>query len=260
MPAKKSFFILLCLAALLAVNQAALAFSIDPSRIELVIAAGRQKGAMITIDNSQSDEPVHIKVYLQDITYLASGDYDFLPPGSTAWSCAKWITVMPEELDIPPGRKENVRLSVALPPEAHGGYYAIAFFESSPSYTTIDGLGINFRIGALVDITVKNTEERKARLTNLAFNEPQQIEVSIFNEGNLLIRPKGRIRILDAQGKKRVKQLNFNPQAQSILPDTLRKFYVELDEPLANGQYQLRAEIDYGTKYLLIGERSIEVK
>lgn len=256
---KKSVFILLFIASQLLINQAALAFSIDPSRIELAIAAGRQKGAMVTVDNSQSDEPLHIKVYLQDITYLASGDYDFPPAASTSWSCANWIRVVPQELDIPAKKKENIRLSVTVPAGAQGGYYSMAFFESSPSYT-VEGLGINFRIGTLIDVTVRNTENRKAKLANLSFNQPKQIEVDIFNEGNVLIRPKGRIKILDAQGKKRIKQLDFNPQAQSILPDTLRKFYVELSEPLAAGTYQIRAEIDYGTKYLLVGELPIEAR
>lgn len=256
---KKPLFILLCLASCFVINQAAYAFSIDPARIELSIPAGRQKGAMVTVDNSRSEEPLHIKVYLQDIMYLPSGDYDFPQAASTSWSCANWIKVTPEEIDIPPKKKSDVRISVAVPADAKGGYYAMAFFESSPSHTA-EGLGINFRIGALVDITVTNTESKKAELTDITFIKPKKIEVDIFNQGNILIRPRGKIKILDGQGKKRIKQLDFNPQNLSILPNTLRKFYLELDEPLSFGTYRLKAEIDYGTKYLLVGELPFDVK
>lgn len=256
---KKLVFILLCLAACCVLGQAAYAFSIDPARIELNIGAGRQKGAMITVDNSQSDEPLHLKAYLQDIIYLPSGDYDFPQSASTSWSCANWIKIIPEEIDVPPRRKGNARISVAVPDDAKGGYYAMVFFESSPSYTA-EGLGINFRIGALVDVTVANTESRKAELTSMSFIGPKKVEVDIFNQGNVLIRPKGKLKILDAQGKKRIKQLDFNPQAQSILPNTLRKFYIGLDTPLPAGSYRVKAEIDYGTRYLLVGELAIDVR
>jgi hypothetical protein len=84
--------------------------------------------------------------------------------------------------------------------------------------------------------------------------------VSIFNEGNILIRPKGRIKILDARGKKKLKQIDFNQRELGVLPKTLRKFYVELKEPLASGKYVLKAEIDYGTKYLLVGELPIDIE
>ncbi len=256
---KKPVFILLFLAAYLAINQAVYAFSIDPARIELSISPGRQKGAMVTVDNSQSEEPLHIKVYVRDIMYLPSGDYDFPQAASTSWSCADWIKMVPEEIDILPKRKGSVRISVAVPADAKGGYYAVVFFESSPSYTA-EGLGINFRIGALVDITVANTESKKAELTNISFIEPKNIEVDIFNQGNVLLRPRGKIKILDGQGKKRIRQLDFNPQAQSILPNTLRKFYIELDGPLSVGTYRVKAEIDYGTKYLLVGELPFDVR
>lgn len=255
----KALVILLCLLVSLFIGQTAYGFSVDPARVELTIAPGRQKGVMLSVDNSQSDEPLHIKAYLTDIVYLSSGDYDFPPAGSALHSSANWIKIIPDELDVPAKKKGFVRVGVSVPAEAKGGYYAMLFFESSPSYES-SGLGINFRIGALVDVKVAGTESRKAELSNIAFIEPKRIEVEVLNQGNVLIRPKGKIKILDAQGKKRIKQFDFNPQLQSILPDALRKFWTEIEEPLLPGAYRIKAEIDYGTKYLLVGELPIEVK
>jgi len=240
------------------INQEACAFSVEPARIELTIRAGRQKGKMVTIDNSKSDEPVHLKIYVQDIMYMPDGSYDFPDAGSTSWSCADWIKIIPEEIDIPARKKQRVRVSVSVPKETQGGYYSMVFFESSPTY--IEGLGINFRIGALTDVTVHKTALRKAELANMDFGKPDNIEIEIFNQGNVLLRPKGRIKILGAKGKRRIKQLKFNPQRLSILPNTLRKFSQKLDVPLDAGSYRIKAEIDYGTKYLLVGELPIKIE
>lgn len=254
---KRFLFILWALISCFALTQEAYAFSIDPARIELSIPPGRQKGKTIVADNSKSDQPLHLKIYLQDVMFLPDGTNDFPPAGSTAWSCANWVQVIPEEVDVPAGKTKSVRVSISVPQEAKGGYYAMLFLESTPTY--IEGLGINFRLGAIVDVTVANTEVRQARLANIAFAKPKQIQVDIFNEGNVLIRPKGKVKILDAQGKK-IRQLDFNTQRLGILPKTLRKFSLELDTALTKGKYSLKPEVDYGTKYLLVGELPFEIE
>lgn len=254
---RKYLFVILCLVLYLSSSDTALAFSIEPSRIELSLPAGRQRGKMISIDNSKSDEPLHLKMYVEDVIFLPDGTNDFPAAGSTAWSCAKWVKIIPDEIDIPAGRTQNVRVNVSVPQDAKGGYYAMVFFESTPTY--VDGLGINFRLGGLLDVSVAKTEIRQAKLASFSFIEPSRIAVDIFNEGNVLIRPKGRIKILNSR-KRKIGQLDFNPQRLGILPQTLRKFYLDLKEPLSKGDYYLKAEIDVGTKYLLIGQLPVEVK
>jgi len=249
--------LLVCSACLTLYHKEALAFGVEPSRIELSIAGGKQKGATVTISNLRSPEPLHIRIYAQDIMFLPDGTNDYLPVGSTDWSCSRWIKVVPEELDIPAGGTVNVRVSIAVPEEAKGGYYSMLFFETggfSP-----EGLSINFRIGALVDISVLNTEVRQAKIENISFVKPDQFVVDVFNEGNVLVRPGGKIKILDARGK-RIKQVSFNSSRVGVLPKTLRKFTVDLEQPLSRGKYTAKAEIDYGTKYLLVGELPIEVE
>ncbi|MBI2093655.1 MAG: hypothetical protein HYT88_02915 [Candidatus Omnitrophica bacterium] len=231
----------------------AFTFSVQPVRLELTAPVGKRRGQSITVDNSRANKPVHLKIYVQDVVYLPDGTHDFPPPGSTTWSCASFLQVNPTELDIPAGKVASVRIS-ALPPEGTtGGHYAIVFFESSPSYAEGSGVGVNFRIGALVEIIVPGTEVRQAKLANISVESPQNITVEIFNEGNVLLRPKGKLKISQTNGK-RVAQVEFNQDRLGVLPNTLRKYAVTLEKPLGPGSYQLRAEIDQGTKYLLVGE------
>ena len=234
----------------------AFSFNVEPSRIELFIPAGKQRGKSVTINNSRADAAVHIKVYAQDIVFLQDGTNNFLSPGATAWSCAKWIRVVPDEIDIPAGQAQDVRVSVTTPEGAAGGYYAMLFFESAPSYAE-QGMGVNFRIGALTQVTIPGTETYQAKLADVSVAE-KALRIEIFNEGNVLARPKGKIKLFDAQGKK-VAQYDFNQQGVGVLPKTLRQFHTDLGT-LAAGSYRLKAEIDYGAPYLLVGERSVEIK
>ena len=245
-------FFLIGLISLFAFCQEGFAFSIEPSRIEISVPAGGRRGKTILVDNSGSDIALHLKVYTQDINYLPDGSNEFLTPGTTQWSCAEWIDVMPSELDIPAGQTAKVRLSVAAPVDVRGGYYAIVFFESQPLYYQ-QGIGVNFRLGGLVAVTISKTELRQGRLADISFLPPQEVEISIFNEGNVLIRPQGKVKIFNYRGK-RLQQLDFNPSRLGILPKTLRKFNLELEKPLAKDDYRLKVEIDYGAKYLLLGE------
>ena len=243
--------------AMRADNALAFSFSVEPSRVELSVPAGKQRGKSVAINNSHSDAPLHLKVYAQDIIFLPDGTNNFQPAGTTDWSCAKWIRTVPGEIDIPAGEVQDVRVSVTAPADARGGYYAMLFFESAPSYTE-SGLGVNFRIGALTQVTIPGTEAYQAKLANISVAGVSDLQLEIFNESNVLIRPKGAIKVFNAGGKK-VAQHDFNLHGVGVLPRTLRQFHVDLGS-LAAGAYRLKAEIDYGAPYLLVGERSFEIK
>ncbi len=234
----------------------AYAFSIEPGRVELVIPPGRQRGKTITVDNRDSDEPLHLRIYVTDVVFLPDGTNDFPEPGATAWSCAKWVRLTPDEIDVPAKKTQTMRINVTVPVGAQGGYYGMLFFESGTR--NAQGLNINFRVGGLIDVSVPGTEQRSAKIAHIALPGPKQVEVGIFNESNVLIRPKGKIKIMDARGKK-IKQLDFNPRGWGILPRSLRKLYTDMDQPLASGSYKVRIEVNYGTKYLLVGESPVQV-
>ena len=235
----------------------AFSFSVEPARVELAVPAGKRRGKTVIVDNSKSDHPIHLKLYMQDVAYLPDGTNDFLPVGSTAWSCASWLQITPLELDIPAGKKADVRVSALAPADARGGHYAIIFFETGPSYTE-KGIGVNFRIGALVEITVPQTEIYQAKLVNLTW-APQRATVSLFNQGNTLVRPRGRLKILNRAGRV-VAQQPLNPSRLGVLPGTTRQFETPVQNALAPGAYRIRAEIDYETAQLLVGELAITVK
>jgi hypothetical protein len=247
--------LLICLLA--SPNVWGFGFSVEPSRIEVVVPAGKRRGQTLIVKNDRS-EPMHLTTYVRDVVYLPDGTGDFPEEGSTDWSCARWVHVVPEELEIPAKSSQEVRVSVIAPPDASGGRYAMLFFETGPSYAQEDGIGVNFRIGALIQAVIPGTERYAASMKNVIVTPPSEIRTELFNDGNLLIRPRGQIKLFEAGGKK-VRQVPFNPNLVGVLPSTLRTFSSTLEEPLPPGAYRVRVEVDYGARDILVGERSFDV-
>ena len=233
-------------------------FSVEPARAQVSVPAGKRRGQTLTVHNAKPDEAIHLTIYVRDVIHLPDGTNDYPPPGSTEWSCAEWIEVVPRELEVPPNSTRDVRVSVAAPPDASGGRYAVVFFETGSSYAE-EGISVNFRVGAIVEAVIRGTESAAAALKDVAFAEPSAIRVDVFNAGNVLIRPKGFIRVLGADGQ-RVRQLALNPSQIGILPRTLRSLSTPMDEPLPPGDYHVRVEMDYGAPTLLVGEHAFAVR
>jgi hypothetical protein len=235
----------------------AFGFSIEPARVEVSVPAGKRRGKTLTVKNARTDQPVHLNMYIRDVRYQPDGTNDFPDPGTTPWSAASWVQVTPMELDIPPQSSRDVRISVTAPPDAAGGHYAVVFFESLPTLQE-DGISVNFRIGAVVEAVVPGTEQRAMRLTNLVLEAPATLQASLFNDGNFLVRPKGTVKIFDAAGR-RVHQEPFNRSGVGVLPNSARTVSHQLEAEIPPGRYRITAEIDYGTRSLLVGELPVNV-
>ena len=235
----------------------AFGFSVDPARVEVSVPAGKRRGQTLSVRNAKTDASVHLTVYVRDVIFLPDGTHEFPPPNTTDWSCANWVDVIPKELDIPAKSSQDVRVSIAVPEGATGGHYAMIFFESGPSYAE-QGIGVNFRVGALVEAIVPGTQQYAASLKEFAATPPASFQAAIFNGGNVLIRPAGLLKIFDGSGKK-IRQVPSNPNNLGVLPNTLRSFPIQLDEPLPAGSYEAKIEVDYGARTLLVGERSFDV-
>lgn len=236
----------------------AFGFQIEPARIELSVPAGKRRGQTLSVTNQKPEGDIHLASYARDLRSAPDGTYEYPEAGSTAWSAATWIEVVPGELDVAAKTTQQVRLSVSAPEGATGGHYAMVFFESTPGYAEGSGVGVNFRIGVLVEVVIPGTERFEAQLKNVALEAPNRLRVDFFNAGNVLVRPVGAVKVFDAAGKKAA-EWPFNPKYLGVLPDTLRYFMTDLDKPLPPGRYRARVEIDYGGPALVVGERAFDI-
>ncbi len=238
-------------------------FNVDPPRIKLTINRGEKKNSYVVISNTHPKEPIHIRAYVQDLVYLPDGSNDFLPPGTTPWSCADWINLNPRDFDLPPNKEQVVKFQVKVPPDARGGYYGIIFFEvfTPPSQKDVSAAAIAVRIGTIVLVDVAGTTEYRAELTNLSVTVTEKglydISCTVKNSGNVLVRPTGTVQILDMD-ELELATIDFNSAREGIFPGTSRKYTVSYNGHLKEGKYIVRLLLDYGGESLLGGQALFE--
>ncbi|NQT46188.1 MAG: hypothetical protein HQ593_01755 [Candidatus Omnitrophica bacterium] len=245
--------------------------NIDPPRVSLSVAPGKQKSSYITVSNMGSDQPMYVRAYLEDVVYLPDGTNEFLPIGSTPWSCGEWAQLRPAEFEIPPNREESVKITVKVPEGIEGGRYAVVFFETTgPTAKPKEGgtANISLRLGSILSVIVPGTEVYDAKLINfgVSLEEAEEegkdiykVSCTIFNQGNVLIRPKGSVKIIDSAEVK-VAEISVNADQSGILPRTSQNFLVDIDRELAGGDYTAQVIIDYGGEELIAGQTSFSVK
>ncbi len=242
--------------------------NIDPPRNEIFANPGEEKGGYITVFNQGEDKSIHVKAYINDLVYLPDGSNDFLPEGTTPWSAADWLKIGPTEFDVPPQDEVKVRYIVNIPEGVKGAKYGVVFFEALPAFEELKdrtGAAINIRLGSMFLITAKGTEKYDAELEDIKVGKPDkdgvfEIYCTVKNNGNVLIRPNGPIKIMDAS-ETEIAELELNAQKSGVFPETSRRFSVKYDrDKLVPGEYFVQAVLDYGGETYLGGQIGFTVK
>jgi hypothetical protein len=261
------YSLILSIAACWISDAAAVSINIDPPRAEITVKPGEEKSGFIVVQNKDEVGSTHVKAYAEDVVYLPDGSNDFLPLNSTPWSLGDSIKIGPTEFDIPAGKQVMVRYVVSLPKDAKGGRYGVIFFEAGvpPAEVVKIGANINLRIGTMLLVTAQNTAIFKAKIKELGVTpaeekgKPLTIACVIYNEGNVIARPSGSVKIIDA-AKALVAEVPMNKEKGGVMPDTARTYYAECKELLKKGVYHAQVVLDYGGSSLLGGQTKFEIK
>lgn len=266
---EKIIFILVFLTSVFFVdNLYALKINIDPPRMELSAKPGEEKTGFIVVQNKDEAGSMHVKAYVQDLVYLPDGSNDFLPVGSTPWSLGDGVKIGPTEFDIPAGKQVMVRYVLSVPEDMKGGKYGVIFFEVvvPPSEFKKAGANVNVRLGSIVLLTAKDTEDYKVKLKEINVDAPDKekplkISCAVYNEGNVLARPNGTVKIID-MNKSVITEFPINQEKSGVLPNTSRTYSAEYagKEPIKKGSYYAQVVLDYGGPSLLGAQKKFEIK
>lgn len=247
-------------------------FSVAPLRFELEVEKGHTGTVSIRVSNN-SEDPVSVKVYQKDFRVDPINQDIILPPGKYKRGCAEWLIISPSNLDLGPKERKNVRITLAVPEDAQGTYWAIIFVEQSSKPTPIRKLkgGYSFQINVkprwLVRLheNVPGTADKKGRITDISVKpqtgeSPLKVAVEFENTGNTFLRCTGRVEIKAAEGKDvETVQIGSNGHF-SVYPDGKRLVSGTVSKRLLPGDYIALAIVDYGGEELVAGELEFEVK
>lgn len=204
---KLVFLALLLMAALNVFGQS---IALAPAQIVQDFKPGVPFEYELAVQNKGSDN-AELHVQITDFWYNDKNEKIFNAPGTSPRSAANWIQFVPEKFEVAGGATQKMKAVITPPADARGGYYAVLFIESKPVPTnqqTEDGKRIftNMRIGCLVMLNAKNSQEYNVNLEDLKLTPPGdnqglKLSFSIDNKSNTHIFPQARLAILTPDHK-----------------------------------------------------------
>ncbi|MBU1948444.1 MAG: hypothetical protein KJ927_07020 [Candidatus Eisenbacteria bacterium] len=246
------------------------AFVASPMEQHLAIEAGSQGGATITMHNT-GKLPLTLKLYLADCHVYPNGQEEDRDPGAVDRSCAPWISIGDQLVELEPGETKRAMLRMAVPENARGSYWTKLYIEEvstpEPSTREIEGrryqVFLKQRIGIRIFQNVQGTEVPDAEVTFVGVNPAEhgrEILTSVKNAGNCILRCDGRVELRDAQGGV-VESLSFNSGGKFwLFPGNQRELVVTTDTKLPPGIYTALAIIDFGGDHLIAGEEMFQIE
>lgn len=238
--------------------------SVSPTLFELKIPRGKSYTDAVRVVNV-GKAGTRVNVYLSDFDLKKDGGVRFFDAGTHRYSLAQHLRLNPTSFVLEPGEEKWVRFTVTMPADSEGESRGILFFQTLPKEVKRAAgkqVLVSARIGAAVYAAAKPTIAYSSEISALFLRQdPEDASVHYallyHNNGNIHVRPKGELKILDPTGKE-VASTPVNEKNASILRDSYRIFTGTF-KPKAKSSdsvHKVLAIVDYG-KAVLEAEKSV---
>lgn len=227
-------------------------FVISPTKVELEMKPGQSASRDIMVAN-RTGSTITIEFSMED--FEGSTDPSqatvFMGEEDSSWGARKWLEPEISSIVLKQGETVTFRTKVNVPSNAEpGGHYAALFAFSTYETEDASGTAINItsRVGTLFLIKVAGTVEEQGNLSKpevSGFSEYGPIDIGLVfnNEGNVHLKPSGRVIITNILGQA-VAEIPVPEWV--VLPESSRRNLVKWDSHFLFGRYTARAEIAYG--------------
>jgi hypothetical protein len=223
-------------------------------RVEFAASPGRPYSGSLILSNGTS-AAVRVRVELLDF-YV---DSDMTPQFVTnadseaEYSCKRWLSVNPMELELGPESQVAARYTVRVPADAsvRSFHCAIGFVTMPTAADQAQGTGMVTAVRMVATLyPIVGKPEIRGEIKDLKLealpagaDSPFRVVVVMENSGRMLYRPTGDVDLLNADGKVvQSVQLTSFP----ALPQRQQRYLAPVRSGLAAGQYTLRARIEVG--------------
>lgn len=224
-----------------------ISLTLDPSILSVKAVPGGTRAVAIKTQNL-SEETVNVSVGVEvpePLRVVALGELKGEDLG-----CAQWLTVIPDNFTLRPGRHQNIRIIAKLPKseKIYANYYATLNFHTT--YTDGQSAGKNTSLIWLKNAKIKAKPAAQIIKISLAAEESSRyiIRARSGNVGNVHFNPKCNATVTMPDGTP-VLETALSGQRQIMLPLETRDFSGILDfSRVEEGIYRLRVSMDYGEK------------
>ncbi|TFG81179.1 MAG: hypothetical protein E4H20_10360 [Spirochaetales bacterium] len=222
---------------------------------EYNVAPGHSYNGIIDIANT-SAETQEVKVYQSDLFFYADGTVDYGEPGGLPRSNARWMSLSPRQLLIPPRESATVHYIIQVPDDATltGTFWSLLMVEpiplASPESTrpgAKPGVGVNqvLRYGIQIVTQVGESGTRQVKFSQLklvAENGKRSLLADVENTGERWLKGSFNLDLYDSNGGFVGR---FESVQQRMYPRTSVRYSVDL-VGVANGSYKALIVVDCG--------------
>ena len=228
---------------------------------EMVVQPGQKLEGTIVLKNTGS-KPLEVNIKKNDYLFFADGRSIYGEPGSTPRSNAKWLSVTPTRLIIPPQNTMSVYYSVQVPKDntLKGTYWSMLMVEpTSAGLPQIVGdeknkvaLGIRtgIRYGIQIVTHIGDTGQKNLRIIDRKLIKDKDgasvLQLDMENTGERWLRPWVRAELYDQSGHL-VKKLECG--RVRIYPGTSVRSRIAF-QGIPRGKYKVLVIIDDGDGYV----------
>jgi len=242
-------------------GQGNIGLNVWPPKIEISALPGESQTGVINVQNPTSFKH-RVSAYPLNVRMTLYGDLEFTED-SLSYGCVEWLYLNPMEFDLPQGATQPVRYTIKVPENAVGSHIGVLFFHTKPvAAIKNSGSQVVARVGSIMLVTVPGSGEKSAEVTGLAVKKPSAsgpavAEVTIKNNGSMLLRPEGTLELKNERGLTLGKMM-VNEAREAVFPFSQRAFRLPL-ENIEPGRYTLEAILDYGGAEILAAEARVNL-
>lgn len=250
------------------------ALKVSPVRTDVSLDPGAQKTIQILITNV-TDVRTTLHPAINDFT--ASGAEDGKPSVildenqyAPSHSLKQFVPKL-ADFSIGPNETKAINVTINVPKDAAGGGYfgAVRFYPAAlPGQSTENvNLNLSASVGSLVllkvngdireEMNVKSLDVRKGDKPGSFFTSPKDLKavVRFENTGNVQLEPFGKMQL--KRFGKEVGGYEINQRGPalvqgSVLPESIRRFSVDLKNLSSFGKYTVEGNFGYGANGQLI--------
>lgn len=147
-------------------QQGVLSVSLAPAKTVLALTAGASR-TFPAFYRAGGNLPVRATATSRDAVPRTEGGFEFRDPGREFWSAGSWVKVEPAEFDVAPGGRQDLRVTVSVPPGTPDGeYYAAFAVTTKPGESSAPGMNVQIG-GAIVSVIYITVGEEVGRSAEL---------------------------------------------------------------------------------------------
>lgn len=245
-------------------------FRISPVRTDLVIERGQAKVVTIYITNVTSTT-VSLRTVVDDFQSRdETGTPALLTDGqSLPRHGLKQYTKVPSDIiTLNPGQQKTTTATVSIPSNAvPGGYFGAVRF--APTDQSGDkNVNLAASVGSLILVKVPGEVKEVVSISSFGVgrggsphglffsNKNLQAIVKFQNSGDVQEQPFGKIQLKKGNTVLSSHEINDTQPRGNVLPDSTRKFTVQLDNVGKFGKFTIEGNFGYGSNGQLLSSKS----